>query len=84
VARLILLVVVSVCVVFCVLCFVLPKKKIQCFVHQITTGKKYNQKKRYSRLAVGWNKSQNTCCAWAGGTDSQFVVEKIIRELPNT
>jgi hypothetical protein len=26
-----------------------------------------------------------TCCAWAGGTESQFVVErKFIRELHNT
>ncbi len=76
VARLILLVVVSVCVVFCVLCClqnnpVFPSVTIShilknenyelcflagSFVNQITTGK------RYSRLAVGWNKSQITVC----------------------
>ncbi len=28
---------------------------------------------------------KNTCCAWAGGTKSQFVVErKIIRDSHNT
>jgi hypothetical protein len=33
------------------------------FVDQITTGKSLQpQKKRYSRLAVGWNKSQITVC----------------------
>jgi hypothetical protein len=117
VARLILLVVVSVCVVFCVLyCLqnnpvfssvtishILKNEKYELcfsacfFVDQITTrkimtGKKgtvvwpsveikisynhlscqntntnyhrkyYGQKKRYSRLAVGWNKSQITVC----------------------
>jgi hypothetical protein len=30
------------------------------FVDQITTGKNYDRKKRYSRLAAGWNKSQIT------------------------
>ncbi len=32
------------------------------FVDQITTGNNYDRKKRYSRLAVGWNKSQITVC----------------------
>jgi hypothetical protein len=32
------------------------------FVDQITTGKNYDRKKRYSRLAVGWSKSQITIC----------------------
>jgi hypothetical protein len=83
VARLILLVVVSVCVVFCVLCclqnnpvflsvtilsHILKNENYELcisagfFVDQITTGKKYDQKKRYSHLAVGWNKSQITVC----------------------
>jgi hypothetical protein len=76
VARLILLIVVSVCVVFCVLCclqnnpvfssvtisHILKNENYELcfsagsFVDQITTGKKY------SRLAVGWNKSQITIC----------------------
>ncbi len=53
VARLILLVVVSVCVVIFLAGF---------FVDQITTGINYDLKKRYSHLAVGWNKSQITVC----------------------
>ncbi len=83
VAQLILLVVVSVCVVFCVLCcrqnnpvflsvtilsHILknenyePRFSAGFFVDQITTGKKYDRKKMYSHLAVGWNKSQITVC----------------------
>ena len=83
VARLILLVVVSVYVVFCVLCCLQNNPVFSSvtilshisknenyelcilagfFVDQITTGKNYDQKKRYSRLAVGWNKSQITFC----------------------
>ncbi len=83
VARLILLVVVSVCVVFCVLCFlqnnpvfssvtishILINENYELcfsagfFVDQITTGKNCNHtQKRYSRLAVGCNKSQITIC----------------------
>jgi hypothetical protein len=82
VAQLILLVVVSVCVVFCVLCclqnnpvflsvtifHVLRNENYELcflagfFVDQITTGKNYVRKKRYSHLAVGWNKSQITIC----------------------
>ncbi len=83
VAWLILLVVVSVCVVFCVLCclqtiqcsrvspyyLIFWKMKLMSYVfwrvsssiklqpEKITTGKK-----RYSRLAIGWNKSQITVC----------------------
>jgi hypothetical protein len=33
------------------------------FVDQITTGKITTRKKRYSHLAVGWNKSQITVCS---------------------
>jgi hypothetical protein len=83
VAWLILLVVVSVCVVFCVLCclqndpvfssvtilsHILKNENYELcisasfFIDQITTGKNYDQKKRYSRLAVGWNKSHTTVC----------------------
>ena len=83
VARLILLVVVSVCVVFCVLCCLQNNPVFSSvtilshisknenyelcisagfFINQITTGKNYYRKKRYSRLAVGWNKSQITVC----------------------
>ena len=82
VARLILLVVVSVCVVFCVLCclqnnpvfssvtlfHILKNENYELcilaglFVDQITTGKNFDRKKRYSPLAVGWNKSQITIC----------------------
>ncbi len=83
VAWLILLVVVSVCGVFCVLCCLqnnlvflsvtilshISKNETYelCifagfFVDQITTGKNYDRKKRYSRLAVSWNKSQITVC----------------------
>ncbi len=82
VARLILWGVVSVCVVFCVLCFlqnnpvflsviishILKNENHElCFsagflIHQITTGKNYNHKKKYSRLAVSWNESQKTVC----------------------
>ncbi len=83
VARLILLVVVSVCDVFCVLCFlqnnpvflsvtishILKNEKYELccflagfFVDQITMGKNYDRKKRYSHLAVGLNKSQITIC----------------------
>ena len=83
VAQLILLVVVSVCVVFCVLCFlqnnpmfssvtishILKNENYKVcfflagfFVNQIKTGKNYDHKKRYSRLAVDWNKSQITVC----------------------
>ncbi len=30
-------------------------------------------------------RNKYTCCAWAGGTESQFVVErKVIRDLYNT
>jgi hypothetical protein len=77
VAWLILLVVVSVCVVFCVLCclqnnpvflsvtisHILKNENYELcflagsFVNQITT-----RKKRYSSLAIGWNKSQITVC----------------------
>jgi hypothetical protein len=32
------------------------------FIDQITTGKNYDRKKRYSHLAVVWNKSQITVC----------------------
>ncbi len=49
-----------------------PKKKVQSsgqlcflagsFVNQITTGKNYDWKKRYSCLVDGWNKSQITVC----------------------
>ncbi len=84
VAWLILLVVVSLCVVFCVLCFlqnnlvfssvtkshILKNENYELyflvgfFVNQTTTGKITTGKKRYSRLAVGWNKSQIIiCCA---------------------
>jgi hypothetical protein len=83
VAWLILLIVVSVCVVFCVLCCLqnnpvflsvtilshISKNEnyelcisAGVFVDQITTGKNYDRKKKYSRLAVGWNKSQITIC----------------------
>jgi hypothetical protein len=82
VARLILLVVVSVCVVFCVLCFLqknpmflsvtishILKMKIMSYVFgQVSSSIKLRPekitttKKRYSRLAVGWNKSQITIC----------------------
>jgi hypothetical protein len=83
VARLILLVVVSVYVVFCVLCFlqnnlvfssvtishILKNENYEIcflagfFVDQIKTGKNYgHKKKRYSRLAVGWNKSPIIVC----------------------
>ncbi len=83
VARLIFLVVVSVCVVFCVLCFlqnnpvfssvtishILRNENSELcflagfFVDQITTRKNYDhKKKRYSHLAIGWNKSQITVC----------------------
>ncbi len=83
VARLILLVVVSVCIVFCVMCFlqnnpvflsvtisdILKNENYEiCFsagliINQIKTRKNYDhKKKRYSRLAVGWNKSQITVC----------------------
>jgi hypothetical protein len=83
VAWLILLVVVSVCVVFCVLCFLQNNPVFSSvtishisknenyeicfssgfFIDQIKTGKNYDHtKKRYSRLAVGWNKSQITVC----------------------
>ncbi len=82
VAWLILLVVVSLCVVFCVLCclqnnpvfssvtisHMLKNENYELcfsagfFIDQITTRKNYDQKKRYSRLAVGWNKSQITDC----------------------
>jgi hypothetical protein len=83
VARLILLVVVSVCVVFCVLCCLqnnlvflsvtilshISKNEnyelcilAGFFVDQITTGKNYDRKKRYSCIAIGWNKSQITVC----------------------
>ena len=83
VARLILLVVVSVCVVFCVLCCLqnnpvflsvtilshISKNEnyelcilAGFFIDQITTGKNYDRKKRYSRLTVCWNKSQITVC----------------------
>jgi hypothetical protein len=77
VAQLILLVVMSVCVVFCVLCclqnnpvflrvtishILINENHELCFlagsfVDQIMTGIK-----RYSRLAIGWNKSQITVC----------------------
>jgi hypothetical protein len=78
-----LMVVVSVCVVFCVLCclqnnpvflsvtilsHILKNENYELcflagfFIDQITTGKNYDLKKRYSRLAVGSNKSQITVC----------------------
>ncbi len=77
VVWLILLVVVSVCVVCCVLCclqnnpvfssvtisHILKNENYELcllvgsFVDQIMTGKK-----RYSRVAVGWNESQITVC----------------------
>ncbi len=82
VAQLILLVVMSVCVVFCVLCClqnnpvflsvtisqILKNENYELcflagfFINQSTTGKNYDRKKRYGRLAVGWNKSQITVC----------------------
>jgi hypothetical protein len=82
VAWLILLVVVSVCVVFCVLCclqnnpvfssvtisHILKNENYELcflagfFLDQNTTGKNYDRKKRYSRLAIGCNKSQITIC----------------------
>ncbi len=82
-AWLILLVVVSVCVVFCVLCWLQNNPVFSSvtitshisknenyelcisagfFVDQITTGKITTGKKRYSRLAISWNKSQITVC----------------------
>jgi hypothetical protein len=78
VAWLILLVVVSVCVVFCVLCclqnnpvflsvtisHILQNENYElCFLAgSYLRPSNYDQKKRYSCLAVGWNKSQITLC----------------------
>ena len=82
VARLILLVVVSVCVVFCVLCFLQNNPVFSSVtISHILKNENYEHvfwwvflsiklqpekitttKKRYSRLAVGWNKSQITVC----------------------
>ncbi len=96
VARLILLVVVSVCVVFYVLCFlqnnlvllsvttshVLKNENYKIcflagfFVDQIKTKKNTTRKKRYSRLAVGWNKSQITI-------EHQLSLEKLQPEKKN-
>ncbi len=74
----ILLVVVSVCVVLCVLCclqnnpvflsvtisHILKNENYELcfFAGSYLCWSNYDQKKRYSRLAVGWNKSQITVC----------------------